>query len=175
MNQPIIEIQATAEIPKNLESKSPEDKVQSQSLAVAALHQLEPGQVQAVKEMFSVIEWKPDLVNRLCAIGFDCEKVGISRINKGSLLVGQEAIIRAIEACTNLLAEAKSATAKLKIMGMLAKLNSSLAENVKASGVDQVAESLAKDGKIRRASPAKGAPMGPATNIVSVLPEVKTG
>lgn len=169
----IIELQTEANPPANLKPKTAEEKVQSDSLAVDVRHQLEPGEIEQIKNQFGLQEWSSSLVNNLSKIGFDCEKVGISRINKGTLMVAQEANLVALQELRKMMTDAKSASMKLRIAGCIAKVTMSLNDTVKASGMDSVATSIVNDGKVRRASPAKGAVMGPS--IVTIMPDAKVG
>lgn len=169
----ILELTEEANPPENLKPKTPEEKVQSQSLAVDARRQLDPGQIEEIKNQFGLREWSPGLVNNLSKIGFDCEKVGISRINKGTLMVAQEANLVALQELQKMMSEAKSASMKLRIAGVIAKVTMSLNDTVKASGMDSVATSIVANDKVRRATPAKGAVMRPPS--VTVLPDVKVG
>lgn len=172
----IIELPPIGNIPKNFQTKNPSDGIQTEHLAVAA-RSLKPGELEQVKAQLGVVTFDAQMNAGLAAIGLDAEAIGISRIDRGGLIVAQQAILKTMTECSRIMESAKTPSGKLKAAAMVEKLARAMAAVSQSSSVGQVATSIADDGKVRRASPAKGAPMGPRPlpPVVTVNTETTSG
>lgn len=168
----IIDLPAEISIPESLRSNQPPpSNLSLENLAVDA-REMSPSELEDVEQRLGAVKFNRKLVNDLSRIGYDAEKQGITRITNGGLVVGQTAIISALEVAQRGLAEAKTPSARLKHCAVINQLAKTLGTLSLSGSVSQMAKTDSDNSRIRRAAVAKGATMGPSI-MIPMTTEVK--
>jgi hypothetical protein len=163
----IIEIQSEAKIPEDLKPSTAMEPVQIDAVAVGARRRLNQAEIDQVRQQLGVVQWNPAVTRALGAVGFDAEAIGISRIVNGGLIVAQTATLEALAEAQTQLKKARGQAGKRIWINVINQLSKTLNQMNISSSMATMAKTDADNSKVFRASPAKGAAMGPAVAVIT--------
>ncbi len=163
----VIEIQSDeVKVPEDMKPTAALEPIQIDALGVSARRRLNQAEIEMVRAQLGVVQWNPAVTRALGAVGIDAEAIGISRIVNGGLIVAQTAALEALAAVQEELKKAKGAR-KFQCVNAINQLAKTINQMNLSSSLATMAKTDSDNSKIRRASPAKGAAMGPAVTAIT--------